>query len=367
MYSLGIDFNGSPVQSKYTFRYSVSRCFCCSGQLSQFGWRKGTHFVLVLAYLVLFSVIAFCYALRFEAIGYALAFTCIALLYHGLNRFAGRRLEPFGILSLGLDQIALALVLVVPLISSPLLPIQLFASAYRPTPGSSSLIYQTSWRTVAELVAVGLGILLTLSIMFYRAGLAKTPSKATWCWLLLLGGFLLNWEYSLLVLTFNITPVWAFLGLALVLVAGAVVVRRFYSTAWSNPLDILALVGIILTISLSLNQNQKIISALLLFFAALLYLVVLYQNRQNLLFLPLIFALLAIPSLWDRPLALLLLGFCTAPGISCCTSICHYTRGMSHKGKNSPDRLLFICGNGLCLLPVLSTGYYLHLLISPMV
>ena len=308
MYSFGIDFNGSPSNEIRFSIFSITLFLLLWATLSI--WlAKRTHFVLVLAYLVLFSVIAFCYALRFEAIGYALAFTCIALLYHGLNRFAGRRLEPFGILSLGLDVIALALALVVPLISSPLLPIQLFASAYRPSHGSTFLIYQTSWRTVAELVAVGLGILLTLSIMFYRAGLAKTPSKATWCWLLLLGGLLFNWEYSLLVLTFNITPVWAFLGLALVLVAGAVVVRRFYSTAWSNPLDILALVGIILTISLSLNQNQNIISALLLFFAALLYLIVLYQNRQNLLFLPLIFPLLAIPSLWDRPLALLLLGF----------------------------------------------------------
>ena len=119
---------------------------------------------------------------------------------------------------------------------------------------------------------------------------------------------MLNWEYTIVVLTFNITPVWAFFGLALVLVAGAVIVRRLYSPAWSNPLDTLALLGIILTLSLSLNQNQNMISALLLSFAALLYAVLLYQSRQNLLFLPLIFALLAIPMLWNRPLTMLLLG-----------------------------------------------------------
>jgi hypothetical protein len=67
---------------------------------------------------------------------------------------------------------------------------------------------------VAELIAVGLGILLTLSVTFYRAGLGKTPSKAGWCWLLLLGGFLLYCEYSIVVLTFSIQPVWAFLGMA---------------------------------------------------------------------------------------------------------------------------------------------------------
>ncbi len=307
IYSLGIDFNGS---TSSEIRFSILSMTLLLLLWATFSilLAKWTRLVLVLAYLVLFSVIAFCYALRFEAIEYALAFTCIALLYHGMNRFAGRRLEPFGILSLGLDHIALALVLVVPLISSPLLPIQLFASAYGSSFGSSTLIYQTSWRTVAELVAVGLGILITLSITFYRAGLAKTPYKATWCWLFLLGGFLLNWEYSLVVLTFNITPVWAFLGLALVLVAGAVIVRRLYSPAWSNPLDILALLEIILTLGLSLNQNQDIRSALLLSFAALLYAVLLYQSRQNLLFLPLVFALLALPTLWNRPLVMLLLG-----------------------------------------------------------
>jgi hypothetical protein len=269
---------------------------------------KWTRAVLLLAYIALASVLAFCYAFRFEAIGYALALTGAALLYHGLNRFAGRHLEPFGVLSLGLDQIALVLALVVPLICSPLLPIQLFASAHSLSFDSSSLMYQTSWRTVAAFVAVGLGILLTLSITFYRAGLGKTPSKAHWCWLLLLGGFLLNWEYIIVVLTVGIQPVWAFLGLALLLVAGAVIVRRLYSPVWANPLDILALLEMILTLSLSLNQNENIISALWLSFAALLYAVLLYQSRQNLLFLPLIFALLAIPTLWNRALTMLLLG-----------------------------------------------------------
>ncbi len=307
MYSLGIDFYGSPVSEIRFSILSMTLILLLWATLSI--WlARWTRLVLILAYLVLASVLAFCYALRFESIGYALALTGMAILYHGLNRIAGHRLEPFGVLSLGLDQIALVLLLIVPFISSPLLLIQLFTSVYSPSPGSSSLIYQTSWRTVAEFVAVALGILLSLSVTFERAGLAKTPSKARWCWLLLLGGFLLNWEYSILVLTFNITPVWAFLGLSLVLVAGAVIARKLYSPAWSNPLDTLALLEIILTLSLSLNQNQNIISALLLSFAALLYAVLLYQTRQNLLFLPLILALLAIPTLWSRPLAMLILG-----------------------------------------------------------
>jgi len=306
-YSVAIDSYGSPMREIRFSILSMTLLLLLWATLSL--WlAKWTRAVLVLAYIILASVLAFCYASNFEPIGYALALTVTALLYHGLNRFAGRRLQPFGVFSLGLDQIALVLVFVVPLISSPLLPVQLFAFANSLSSGSSSLFYQASWRTVAELVAVGLGILLTLSITFYRAGLGKTPSKAKWCWLLLLGGFLLNWEYSIVALTYSIQPVWAFLGLALLLVAGAVIVRRLYSPAWANPLDILALFGMIATLSLSLSQNHDIISALLLSFAALLYAVLLYQHRQNLLFLPLIFAIFAIPTLWNRPLIMLLLG-----------------------------------------------------------
>ncbi len=308
MYSLGLDIYSSP-NSEIRFSILSMTLLLLLWATLSIWLAKWTRLVLILAYLVLASVMALCYALRFEAIGYALTLTGIALLYHGFNRFARRQLEPFGVLGLGLDQIALVLVFVVPWISSPLLPIQIVVSSvYEPSFHSSSLMFQTSWRTLAELVAVGLGILVTVSITFYRAGLAKTPSKPAWCWLLLLGGFLLNWEYSIAVLTLNITSVWAFFGLALALVAGAVIVRRLYSPAWSNPLDALALVEIILTLGLSLNQNRDVISALLLFFAALLYTVLLYQSRLNLLFLPLIFASLAIPTLWNRPLAMLLLG-----------------------------------------------------------
>ncbi len=307
-YSLGLDFSGTPLREARFSILSMSALLLLWATLSL--WlAKWTRAVLVLAYIALGAVLALCYAFEFEPIGYGLAFTCAALIYHGLNRAAGRRLLPFGILSLGLDHIALALVLAVPLISSPLLPLQLYAAAYVPSLDSASLLhFQTSWRTVAELIAVGLGLVVTLSVMFYRAGLGKIPSKAGWCWLLLPVGFLLNWEYGIVVLASGIEPVWAFLGLALVMLTGAIVVRRLFGAAWANPLDVLALFGMVLTLGLSLNQNQDIISALLLSFAALLYAVLLYQQRQNWLFLPLMFALLALPTLWNRPFALLLMG-----------------------------------------------------------
>lgn len=188
IYSLSVDSSGSSISEIRFSILSMTLLLLLWATLSI--WlAKWTRFMLVLAYLVLASVIAFCYAMRFGAIGYALALTVVALLYHGLNRFARHRLEPFGVLSLGLDQIALILVLAVPLISSPLLPIQLFASANGPSFISSSLMYQTSWRTLAEFIAVGLGIVVTVSITFYRAGLAKTPRN-------LHGAGYSCWEFS---------------------------------------------------------------------------------------------------------------------------------------------------------------------------
>jgi hypothetical protein len=155
-YSLAIDSYGSTVREIRFSILSMTLLLLLWATLSL--WlAKWTRAVLVLAYIALASILALCYAFDFEAIGYALALTGVALLYHGLNRFAGRRLQPFGVLSLGLDQIALVLAFAVPLISSPFLPEQLFASAYSLPLESSSLFYQASWRTVAELVAVGLG------------------------------------------------------------------------------------------------------------------------------------------------------------------------------------------------------------------
>ncbi|HYX50696.1 MAG TPA: hypothetical protein VE843_13185, partial [Ktedonobacteraceae bacterium] len=127
VYSFGVDFNGSPI-SELRFSLVCMTLLVLIWATLSIWLAKWNRLVIVLAFIVLSSVLALCYALKLEVIAYALVLTCIALLYHGLNRFAGQRLEPFGILSLGLDQIALVLVLIVPLISSPLLPLQLYAS-----------------------------------------------------------------------------------------------------------------------------------------------------------------------------------------------------------------------------------------------
>ena len=264
-----------------------------------FLWFTGrTRLVIGLAFLILASVLALCYAFAFEAIGYTLALTAVALLYHGFSRFAPRLLQPFGALERELDWIALALVFLVPWISSPLVPLQLVANAYVSTLFGTS---QTSWQTIAELVALAAGLVLTLSVTFKRAGLKRTPARPAWCWMLLLSGFLLDFGYSLVIVSLNLAPVWYMLGLTLALMAGAVIVRQRAGAAWANPLDIGVLVNIAITLGLSGNQAPDTISALLLFFAVATYGILLYQRRQNWLVVPLTFAIMAVPTLESRP------------------------------------------------------------------
>jgi hypothetical protein len=89
----------------------------------------------------------------------------------------------------------------------------------------------------------------------------------------------------------------------------AMLVRQRFGSHWANPIDVLVLGEALLTLSLSSNQGADHLSTLLLSFAALFYAVVLYQRRQRLLFLPLVFAVLALPILlFSHPYVALLIG-----------------------------------------------------------
>ncbi len=256
--------------------------------------RRG-KWVLGLACLLLMCVLAFCYAFDYQPIGYALALTGLAVLYHGLNRFASRFLQKFGSLGLRLDQLTLLLVASVPVISSPSLPLQLLVKAGLPwlaagSPGR----FTAGWGTVAEYIAVLIGLVLAMSIMLGRANARETTIRQqnTWPWLLLLAGALLNWELGLSVLVLDTMPLWFFLGLTLAMLATAVAVRQQFGATWANPLDVVALGEALVT--LSLNRNLDTIWALLLFFATLSYAMLLYQRRSHWLFLPVVFALSAL-------------------------------------------------------------------------
>ena len=194
------------------------------------------------------------------------------------------------------------LVASVPVISSPLLPLQLLVKAGLPwlaagSPGR----FTAGWGTVAEYIAVLIGLVLTMSIMLSRANARETTigQRNAWSWLLLLAGTLLTWELGLAVLVLDAVPVWFFLGLTLAMAAAAVAVRRHFGATWADPLDMVALGEAVVTLSLSWNLDTK--WALLLFFAALSYAMLLYQRRSHWLFLPVVFALLALINLMFIP------------------------------------------------------------------
>src|SRR5260370_17590664 len=131
--------------------------------------RRG-RWVLGLAYLLLACVLAFCYAFDYQATGYTLALTGVAVFYHAFNRFASRLLQGFGTLGLRLDQLALALVAIVPVISSPLLPQQLLLKAdLLSLTAASPWHFRGGSETVAAFIVVAVGLPLTRSTVLRLA------------------------------------------------------------------------------------------------------------------------------------------------------------------------------------------------------
>lgn len=279
---------------------------------------------VALTYLLLACVLAFCYTLDFQPVGYAVALTLLALLYHGLNRKVGRKLLSFGVLDGQLELLALVFVALVPLISDPILPFQVLTQAFA---GRFTLpTVSMGWETVVELLAMGVGALLTISVMLYRANSAeaikaehalwsapaeqapksavqvgsvrRSQSGAALPWVLLLSGTIFVWGCEMAALATHIAPLWAMLGLALVFTAAALIARARWGARWSAPLDMLALIAAILTLFLSAGQPSDLEITLALCFAALSYGVLLFQRRQVWLFLPVVFALYALPWLF---------------------------------------------------------------------
>jgi hypothetical protein len=304
LYSLHVDWSSqSNPEIRFAIIYMLLLLLCWN---ALFVWSTGhTRFGRWLPYLFLACVLASSYAFTFDQTGYALACTAIALLYYGLKRFTPQLLQSFAYLEKDLEWLALVLVALVPWIVSPLLLVQIFTRAYTPS-SSTSLVTGTS---VVAIVLLLIGLVLTLSVIESHTGLRKTPAgtQSSWCWLLLLSGFILNWTYGIVILSLHAEPAWCFLGLTLILMALAVAVRRFVSVVWSDPLDVLALGNLGLTLLLSLNHGTEYIVALLLGFAVLLHAIALYQWRRDALWLPLIFGVLACQPLLSLPRMLFVL------------------------------------------------------------
>jgi hypothetical protein len=275
---------------------------------SLFVWRTrhaGVAQSLTLQFLA--CVLAFAYANNASQTKYILVLIGSALLYHGLVRFAGRQLQAFKDMTAWLDAIALLLVTLIPFIAFPDLYWQIFlGSIYT----QASFLVGTG-KTTFGFLAIIAGCVLTLSVIQHRTKWQKTlaANQTGWPWLLLLTGFLLNtafgvgvlrlhvWLHETVMWSFRSTPVWSFFGLALALIALAVLTRRKLSARWAAPLDMVALLSICQVLVLGFNELLEVNIFLTLFFAALIYSVALYQRRPLLLILPVLLALLALPSL----------------------------------------------------------------------
>jgi hypothetical protein len=258
-------------------------------------------------YVLLVGVLDLAHTLDFSLLGYALALTGVVLLYHAFSRFALRLLEPFGKLALRLDQIALLLVSVIPLLIAPqVVPILLYHAAL----SGVAAFFSSPLSAWTGLVVLIVGVLLTIDVTLYRANAIKAEILNRWPWLLLLSGVLFTWFYAVVMLPLFSDATWAFLALTLGLVAAAVFVRRRFGGLWANPLDVLALAEALLTLNIWSLHHPTLDNGggLLLFFAALFYLVLLYQRRQKLLIVPFLFAIAALAFL---PMELwLLLSIC---------------------------------------------------------
>ncbi len=250
---------------------------------------------IAIPYLLLVSTLFFCYMLAFTQIGYAIALTVLALAYHLLQRLATPLLRHVEQTVMHMEGIILALVGAIPLLLTPDTFLILFIR---------SLGFQTASQlgrsdTFTALFLQCIGLVITLSVLFSHTGIKRSLStQAThWTWLLLLAGWQLDMSYGLAVVQLQLSPFWSFLALALLLLASAVLIRRFVGSAWANMLDIVAWANIAITLLFSLRQPHIVIASTLLGFAVLTYAIVVYQQRSALLFFPLTFVLLALPLL----------------------------------------------------------------------
>jgi hypothetical protein len=304
LYSLHVDWSGRPnLEIRFAIIYMLLLLLCWN---ALFVWSTGrTRFGRWLPYLFLACVPASCYAFTFDQIGYALACTAVALLYHGLNRFIPQLLQTSYNIKQNMEWIILSLVTLIPWIVLPSLPVQIFLRVYEPSWSS----FQVMGTTPVAIAILLVGLILPLSVIESHTGLCKVPAvtQRSGCWLLLLSGFILNWTYGIVILSLHAEPARCFLSLTLILVALAVAVRRFVSAVWADPLDALALLTLGFALLLSLNYGTEYIAALLLGSAMLSYAIALYQRRQGVLFLPLIFGVLACQPLLSLPRILLVL------------------------------------------------------------
>lgn len=271
-----------------------------------FWLRKQIPWLAVVPYQLLGFVVALAYVFDMQALAYGLLFTALAVFYHVGTLVVRHSLQRFQQVRNHMEGIALVLIAFVPLLVAPLAPLNLLEVVYV----GHDILFPLNGNTIFALTALIVSCVLTVSIVLSHTGLHRVPAlpHTAWRWVLLLSGLLFTWTYSIVALSFHIVFAYEFLALTLVLLIGTILVRRSISTLWSNPLDVLVLGEAGLTLLLHLKYGIDANIALLFLFAVLSYSVIVYQRRYVLLFVSVVFMLLAFPALVERPRIMLLLG-----------------------------------------------------------
>lgn len=242
--------------------------------------------------------------------GYACALTGLGLLFYGVNRWP--RIQPRLFFKQGLHFDALALLALpwIPLLNAPRVPYILLGGS----PTSAVSFVRVDW--LAGLTIL-LAALLCAAIAAER-GFQNLPSTSphktnAWPWLFLLSGVLFDWAYGAMMFPLALAQfggisilAWGLVLLTLVLTGLAVVVRHRVHALLSTPLEVLAFCEALLVGYLASQQQGIRGSLVLASFAALFYLILLFQDRFSALFFPLFLALFALPGLTAQPGALYL-------------------------------------------------------------
>jgi hypothetical protein len=268
--------------------------------LALFTWyTRRYEFARVVPYLGTACSLAICYALYASRPVYVLSLTVLVALASGLARLDLRIFQQQArAVERHLEILALLLIAILPFVAIPDLFLRILAYVY---------LQQRLMMSVPPLeIALDVIILLfccglTLSmVMRHTGGWRKMLSigEARWCGLLLLCGFLLNYVLAIVLVTFNLSPVWTMAGFLVLCLALAVCARRILDASWSAPLDVLVLGVFGETILLGFGLDARSSIFLLLSLTALFYGVALYQRQWLLIPFALLCSFIALPHLF---------------------------------------------------------------------
>lgn len=234
--------------------------------------------------LFLLSALLGASAFRLDKAGFELMFMSCALLFV-LLVFRGRLEKE---LVKQLEILALLLILLCPVLSRPVLLLELLCHTMRCRFGLSME------STPIELALVVVGLVALLALMFRRTGFQRVPREQAFVWLLVPGGLLLHWLVSVALIRLAVNPIGFLLGLTLASLLASVLVRKLVSAPYAQALELLTVLYAVGTFVISAISNRDMMLLQLLLFAGLVYVMALYQRRQALLGFTLLFGLLAL-------------------------------------------------------------------------